>query len=153
MAFRRSAHAVYDCQYHLVWCPKYRKAILQGVIASRMRGLLSQIAAAYDIEIEEMEVAIDHVHVFCAFPPRLSIAQVVTRFKSLSARAVFAEFPQVRKQLWGGEFWSDGYFARTVGDGVTADVIRRYIARHRSRPSSGGSLSHPALFPDPDEES
>ncbi len=96
-----------------------------------MKEVLEEIAQAYGITIEEMEVSQDHVHIFCSFPPRLSITQVVTRFKSWSARAIFREHPQLRKQLWGGEFWEDGYFARTVGDKVTAEVIRKYIQHHR----------------------
>ena len=96
-----------------------------------MKEMLNEIAAAYDIVIEEMEVSSDHVHIFCSFPPRLSISQVVTRFKSLSARAIFKEYPQIKRQLWGGEFWEDGYFARTVGDQVTAEVIKKYIQRHQ----------------------
>ena len=131
MALRRGSHSVYDTQYHLVWAPKYRKKILTGVVGQRMAELLAEIAQAYDITIEEMEVSQDDVHIFCSFPPRLSITQVVTRLKSLSARAIFREHPQVKKQLWGGEFWEDGYFARTEGDKVTAEVIKKYIQQHR----------------------
>ena len=131
MALRRGSHSVYDTQYHLVWSPKYRKKILQGAVGERMRELLLEIAENYRIEIEEMEVSIDHVHLFCSFAPKYSITQVVTLFKSLSARAIFREHPEVKRQLWGGEFWEDGYFARTVGDKVTAEVIKRYIQQHR----------------------
>ncbi len=131
MALKRTWHAVYDTQYHLVWAPKYRKRILQGEVGERVKELLHEIGAAYEISIEEMEVSPDHVDIFCSFPPRLSITQVVTRFKSLSARAIFREHPEVKRQLWGGEFWQDGYFARTVGDKVTAEVIKRYIQHHR----------------------
>ena len=131
MALRRTPHAVYDTQYHLVWSPKYRKKILQGAVAQRLRELLLEIAQAYDISIEELEVSVDHVHVFCSFPPRYSISQVITRLKSLSARALFKEHPQLKKQLWGGELWEDGYFARTVGDKVTAEIIKKYIRHHR----------------------
>jgi putative transposase len=109
MSIRRSPHAVYDCQYHLVWCCKYRRTVIQGAVAARLRALLREIAEAHDIGIEEMEVASDHVHVFCNFPPRLSIVQVITRLKSLSARALFAEFPQIKKDLWGGELWAGSY--------------------------------------------
>ncbi len=98
--------------------------------------MFREIAETYGITIDEMEVSSDHVHIFCSFPPRYSIAQVVTRFKSLSARAVFREFPQVKRQLWGGEFWEDGYFARTVGDQVTAEMIRKYIQRHQEAQDS-----------------
>lgn len=136
MGLRRGSHSIYDTPYHLVWAPKYRKKILTGVVGQRMKELLTEIAQAYNITIEEMEVSQDHVHIFCSFPPRLSITQVVTRFKSLSARAIFREHPQVKKQLWGGEFWEDGYFARTVGDKVTAEVIKKYIQHHREDKTS-----------------
>ncbi len=75
--------------------------ILTGALAERVEQMFREIAEVYDITIDEMEVSPDHVHLFCSFPPRYSIAQVVTRFKSLSARAVFREFPQVKRQLWG----------------------------------------------------
>jgi len=77
----------------------------------------------------------DHVQIFCSFPPRYSIAQVITRFKSLSAREIFKEYPQAKRKLWGGEFWEDGYFARTAGDKVTADIVKRYIQGHRDNQS------------------
>ena len=100
-------------------------------LVSALPQLFREIAEADDIVIEELEVSTDHVHLFCSFPPRYSIAQVVTRFKSLTARTVFREYPEVKRRLWGGELWEDGYFARTVGDKVTAEVIRKYIKRHR----------------------
>ena len=131
MSLRRSSHNVYDTQYHLVWAPKYRKQILTGGVNGRMRELLFEIAESYRTEVEELEVSVDHVHVFCSFPPKLSITQVVTCLKSLSARTIFREYPQLRRQLWGGEFWEDGFFARTVGDRVTAEIIKRYIQNHR----------------------
>jgi putative transposase len=131
MVFRRAAHAAYDTAYHLVWSPKYRKHILEDELAARVEQMFKEIAEAYDITIDEMEISPDHVHIFCSFPPRYSIARVVSMFKSLSARAIFREFPQVKRQLWGGEFWEDGYFARTVGDKVTAEMIRKYIQRHK----------------------
>ena len=140
MVFRRTAHAAYDTAYHLVWSPKYRKNILEGEIAGRVGEMFKEIAEQYDITIEEMEVSPDHVHIFCSFPPRYSIAQVVSRFKSLSARAIFREYPQVKRRLWGGELWEDGYFARTVGDKVTAEVIRKYIQYHRTEKESGSQF-------------
>ncbi len=131
MSLRRSSHNVYDTQYHLVRAPKYRKKILAGAVGERMRELLFEIGEAYRIDIEELEVSLDHVDVFCSFPPKLSITQVVTCLKSLSARRIFQEYPPLRRQLWCGEFWEDGYFARTMGDRVTAEVIKRYIQNHR----------------------
>lgn len=80
--------------------------------------------------------------------------QVITRLKSLSARTLFAEFPQIKKtlwggELWGGELWADSYFARTAGEEVTADIIRRYIARHHDKPERGRADQQPGLFEAP----
>jgi REP-associated tyrosine transposase len=141
MVLRRTPHAVYDTLYHLVWSPKDRRDVLQGEVQQRVRERFADIAAQYDITLEEMEVSPDHVHIFCSFPPRDSIAQVVTRFKSLRARAIFREFPRVKRRLWGGELWEDGYFARTVRDKGTAEVIRRYIQQHRLEKTGDAQLS------------
>jgi putative transposase len=132
MSLRRAAHAVYDCQYHLVWTPKRRRAILQGSVGRRLGEMFVEIGEAYDIEIETLHVASDHVHLLCSFPPRLSISQAVTRLKSLSARGLFREFPALRRRLLGGELWEGGYFVRTVGESLTGATIRRYIERHQA---------------------
>ncbi len=127
MAIRRSGHAVYDTKYHLVWTPKYRKWVKREDIRRRVREIFLEIGAHHGFEIQETRVASDHVHIFLGFPPRYSIAYVVGILKSISAGENFDEFPSVKRELWGGEFWEDGYFVRTVGDKVTADLIKRYI--------------------------
>lgn len=135
---RRTSHAVYDTKYHLVWTPKYRKWILRGDIRERVKEMIKEIAGNHEFEIDTMEVADDHVHIFLSFPPRYSISKVVGMLKSISASVVFREHPEVKRELWGGEFWEDGYFARTVGDEVTAETIRKYIEYHsddEKRPS------------------
>ena len=133
MGVKRASHCVYDTRYHLVWAPKYRKWVLQGVIRQRVKELFQEIAGHHGFEIEEMEVDKDHVHLFLSFPPKYSIGQVVGLMKAVSAKEIREEFPEVRKQLWGGEFWEDGYFARTVGDKVTAEVIKKYIRFHEAK--------------------
>ena len=133
MVLQRTAHAVYDTKYHLVWAPKYRKWILRGDIQERVRGIFEEVSLNHGFAIDTMEVAGGHVDIFLSFPPRYSIAKVVGILKSVSASVIFQEHPEVKKQLWGGEFWEDGYFARTVGDTVTAEVIRKYIAYHREQ--------------------
>ena len=133
MAIRRASHCVYDTRYHLVWAPKYRKWVLQGAIRQRVRELFCEIAGHHGFEIEELEVDKDHVHQFLSLPPKYSISVVVGLLKAVSAKEIREEFPEVRKQLWGGEFWEDGYFVRTVGDKVTADVIKKYIRFHEAK--------------------
>ena len=127
MSIRRTKHAVYELKYHLVWIPKYRKHILSGEVSEYLKEVFQRIAEGYEFRIDTMQVVEDHVHIFVEAPPRYSPAQVVQVMKSVSAREVFRKFPKLRKQLWAREFWSDGYFVRSVGDKVTADIIRKYI--------------------------
>ena len=124
---RRTKHAVYDLKYHLVWIPKYRKDILDKEVSEYLKAAFNKVAEEYDFRIDTMEVMEDHVHIFIEVPPRYSPARVVQVMKSISAREVFSKFPDLRKQLWAGELWNDGYFVRSVGDKVTADIIRKYI--------------------------
>jgi putative transposase len=90
-----------------------------------------QIAEDFGFEIEELEVAKDHVPIFLNFPPRSSIAKVVGILKSISASQVFREYPELKKHLRKQAFWEEGYFVGTVGDRVTAAVVQRYICYHR----------------------
>ena len=106
-----------------------------------MKELFVEIAGRHDIEIDTMEVASDHVHLFVSFPPRLSISEVVGKLKAISAKVLFEEFPELERELYGGEFWEDGYFARTVGDEVTADVVRRYIEYHDEKENRPDQLN------------
>ena len=124
-------HVVHDTRYHPVWMPKYHKWILREEIRDAARELFEEILGARDCEIEEMEIASDHVHIFTSMPPRYSIGQMVRVLKAASAKGIFRRFPEVKRELWGGEFWEDGYFARTVGDRVTSETIKRYIQYHR----------------------
>ena len=124
---KRAKHAVYDLKYHFVWIPKYRKLVLKGPVAESLKTVFYNIADRYELEIDTLEVMSDHVHLFLIAPPKYSPSQVVQILKSISARELFSRHPELRKELWGGELWSNGYFVRSVGDEVTADMIRRYI--------------------------
>ena len=115
------------------WASKYRKWVLQGAIQERVRELFCEIAAHHGFEREELEVDKDHGQLFLSFPPRYSISAVVGLLKAVSVKEIREEFPEVRKPLWGGEFWEDGYFVRTGGDKVPADVIRKYIRFHEAK--------------------
>ena len=140
MELKRTSHAVYDTKYHLVWAPKYRKWTLRDDIRDRVKEVFEAISRNHDFEIETLEIAKDHVHIFLSFPPRYSISKVVGILKSISGSVIFQEHPEVKKELWGGGFWEDGYFARTVGDKVTEEVIRKYIKYHREQEKSPKQL-------------
>jgi len=124
---KRTRHAVYDLKYHIVWIPKYCKIVLHEKMAKRLKEIFQGIAERYEFEIDTMEVMEDHVHLFLSAPPRSAPSEIVRIMKSVSAKMIFQEFPEVKEQLWGGELWSDGYFVRSTGDKVTSEVIRRYI--------------------------
>jgi|GEM_PF-2447036 len=119
---------------------KIPQAILKGDVAEFIEATLRRIAEEYEWEIDELSVQTNHVHVFMQVTPRYAPAQVVQIMKSITAREVFEQFPQLRKQLWAGKFWGAGYFVRSVGDAVTAEVIRNYI-RYQDLDHDTGQLS------------
>ena len=123
-----------------MWAPKNRKWILRKDIRARVKEIFKEISSNHDFEIDTLEVAKDHVHIFLSFPPRYSISKVVGMLKSISASVIFQKHPEVKQELWGGEFWEDGYFVRTVGDKVTKEVIRKYIKYHREHEKSPKQL-------------
>jgi len=136
MGIKRESHAVYDTKYHLVWAPKYRKVILRGRIRETAEELFREILKVRDCEVEEIEIAEDHIHIFTRIPPRYCIAEIVGVLKNVNAKEIFRRHPEVKRELWGGEFWEDGYFVCTVGDKVTAEIIKRYVHYHRHNEKS-----------------
>jgi putative transposase len=130
VALKSTSHAVYETKYHLVWCPKYRRRVLVEGIRTRVKEIFYETAEQFDFEIDRCEVAEDHIHLLLSFPPRYSISKVVGIIKSISGSKIFEEFPRIKKKLWGGHLWEQGYFVRTVGEQMREDVIRRYIEKH-----------------------
>ena len=131
MAIKRTSHALYDTKYHLVWAPKYRRWITRKDIRRRAAALFREIADDCGFEINEMEVSKDHVHILLSFPPKYSISKVVGILKSIATSRLLREFPELKRRGKKQELWEDGYFARTVGDQVTAEVIKQYIRYHQ----------------------
>ena len=120
----------WNIRYHLVWIVKYRKDLLNWTgVSERLCELVKGIGERYGWVIDTMATDGNHVHVFMGAPPRYAPAEVVQVMKSITAREIFREFPQIKEELWGGEFWGDGYYVGTVGNEVTAEVIREYIKK------------------------
>ena len=124
---RRGAHTVYRLAYHFVWIPRYRRKVLTGDVAQRLKELTREICAARDWEVEALTVRSDHVHLFVSCPPRDAPAKVMNVLKSIRARELYAEFPRLRRSHWGGKLWATGYYVGSAGDHVTSDLIKRYI--------------------------
>jgi putative transposase len=124
--YRKTSHSVYDIKYHLVWITKYRKPILSGVIAKRLRELIREICIAMDIEIIKGHISKDHVHLFVSVPPYHSVSTVLKRVKGKTSRRLLSESKMLAKQCWGRHLWARGYFAASSGN-VTDEVIAQYI--------------------------
>lgn len=125
--YRKGSHSVYDLKVHLVWITKYRKPVLFGDVAIRVRDLIREICKSLDVEILKGHVSKDHVHLFVSVPPQLSVSKMVGRIKGKTSRKLLAENRKLAKQFWGRHLWARGYFAASSGN-VTDDVIMQYIA-------------------------
>ena len=127
---QHSCHKVYSIKYHLMFCIKYRKDLFQDEnIIDFLKETLKQIGLRYYFVFETIGVDENHIHLLVQSAPRYSPSRVVQIIKSISAKEIFKKFPEVEKELWGGEFWNDGGYIGTVGEGTNADIIRSYIRK------------------------
>ena len=123
----RNSHNVSILIYHFVCPAKYRRAVIDEAVDQVLREVCLEIAKRYHVEFLEIGTDKDHVHFLVQSVPTYSPTKIVTLIKSLIAREVFTRVPSVKKQLWGGEFWTDGYYVSTVGPHATEEVIRQYV--------------------------
>ncbi|MDP2790762.1 MAG: IS200/IS605 family transposase [Rectinemataceae bacterium] len=124
--WKKLAHVVYQCSYHIVWTPKYRYRILEGDVAKAMEDKLRTICEWKDIEVLELNVMKDHVHMVATIPPKGSISEVMGILKGKTAIALFKGIPGLKKKpYWGNHFWSRGYCVTTIG--MDEEKIRRYV--------------------------
>jgi putative transposase len=126
MKLNSGSDSKYRLMYHLVWISKYRKRILKGMIKARLEELFCECAEINEWTIEELNIQEDHVHMLVGLKPSISVSKAVQYFKGGSSRVIRKEYPELEEFLWGDSFWSDGYFAETVGR-VSEDKIRNYI--------------------------
>ncbi|MFQ6109438.1 MAG: IS200/IS605 family transposase [Candidatus Aminicenantales bacterium] len=131
--YATGAHTKHRLQYHLVWIPKYRRRVLRGKIAIRLRQLLYEACRVNRWWISEMSIQEDHVHIVMQVPPQYSVAEVVQILKGGTSRGLRKEYPELEEFLWGESFWADGYFAETIGQ-VNEEVVKKYIRKHRKNP-------------------
>ncbi len=132
-------HKVYKIRYHIVIVVKYRKKVLYpDDRISFLKYILSEISKRYDIIFETVGTDGDHVHLFVNAAPKYSPSQIIHITKGITAKEIRKEFPEIKENLWGGEFWSDGGYIGTVEDEVTATVIRNYILRQGSEDEKRG---------------
>ena len=133
MEVKFSSHCVYQIRYHMVMCVRYRKQMLrQAKYRQTLVETLREIGKRYWYEIEEVGTDGDHVHVFVGAGGRWAPSRIMQVMKSITAREMFRVHPEIRGVLWGGEFWSDGGYIGTVGEGTTEEVVKCYIQQQGS---------------------
>ncbi len=126
MKEQHTKHVTYNIAFHFVWCPKYRKAILQGEVAIFVESELRRLCAANHWQIGALNVQEDHVHLFVSSPPSVAPSLIANTLKGITARQVFKHYPEIKKQVWGGSFWARSFYVGTVGD-MTEETVKKYI--------------------------
>ena len=117
---------VYQCSYHIVWCPKYRFRILEGAVAKYVEERVRAIAEWKDCSIEELKVMKDHVHLVVTISPKVSLSELMGFLKGKTAIGIFKHYTRLKqKPYWGNHFWSRGYCVTTIG--MDEEKIRRYV--------------------------
>ena len=123
------SHNVTVLIYHLVLPAKYRRVVFDDHVDDVLKEVCLDIEKRYQIKFLEIGTDMDHVHFLVQSVPTYSVTKIVTIIKSLTAREVFKRCPQVKKKLWGGEFWTDGYYASTVGKHGNENTISDYVKK------------------------
>lgn len=143
----RKSHNVSVLLYHIVCPAKYRRIVFSEEVDQVLKAVCLDIAQRYEISFLEIGADRDHVHFLVQSVPSYSPTKIVRILKSITAREVFARVPSVKKILWGGEFWSDGYYVSTVGQHGTENTIRNYVRKQgRQQEYSQLHLQQPRLF-------
>jgi len=128
MSVIKTYHNIYDTHYHIVFPVKYRKALLKDDIPLAISAITKEISERYDIEFEKIGYDADHIHLLVSFPPKWGGSDVVRIFKSITAKQLFLRFPSLKKELWGGEFWSNGFYMATVSERGNWKAVEKYVA-------------------------
>ena len=124
--YRKTSHAVYDIKLHLVWITKYRKPVLHGDVAIRLRELIREICKSMDVEIIKGHVSKDHLHILVSCPPNLAVSKLMQSLKGKTSRKLLSEYRSLSREFWGRHLWARGYFVASSGN-VTDEVIAQYI--------------------------
>ena len=130
--WKKLAHVVYQCAYHIVWCPKYRYRVLRGNVAKFVEQNIRALCEWKRAEVLELSVQEDHVHLVVSVPPKVSISELLGILKGKTAIKLLKSYPGMReKPYWGNHFWSRGYCVSTIG--LDEEKIRRYVKFQEQR--------------------
>ena len=142
----RKSHNVSILIYHIVCPAKYRRVVFTADVDKELKAVCLEIANRYEINFLEIGTDQDHVHFLVQSVPTYSPTKIVRIIKSITAREIFKRAPQVKKQLWGGEFWSDGYYIASVGQHASEETIRNYVQKQGNKEYQQLHLQQPRLL-------
>ena len=137
--YKHLAHTTYLCNYHVVFCPKYRFRVMRGKIGQKVRDWIRKICEWKGIEIIEGHVSTDHVHLVLSIPPKYAVSEIIGTIKGRVAIRMFKEIPEFRKKYWGKRFWAKGYFVSTIG--VDETIIRQYVQKQEMKEREAKQLN------------
>lgn len=126
---RKGAPCAWQIHYHMVFPVKYRKALLDEEVTAIIQDTAAEIAERFPIEMEAIGTDKNHIHLLCSAHPKMAPGRIVQVFKRITAREIFRRKPAVKRVLWGGEFWTDGYYVATVGERANWQTVERYVQR------------------------
>lgn len=129
MKFESNKNVVFSCRYHVVWCPKYRRKVLESPIDTRLKEIIKEVCAETKSKLIEMEVMPDHVHLLVGCDPQFGIKRLVKWIKGRSSRLLRQEFPSLRSRL--PTLWTNSYFVSTVGR-ASLTTIKQYIENQKN---------------------
>ena len=141
--YKSNNNIVYSCKYHVVWCPKYRRKVLIRDVERRLKELIIQICAERQIEIIEMEIMPDHVHLLCEVVPQYGIHKAIREIKGTTSRILRQEFKHLTTKL--PTLWTNSYFVSTVG-GAPLEVIKQYVENQKTSQRKWGENLEDVLF-------
>ena len=121
---RSNNNVVYRCAYHIVWCPKYRRPVLEGAVDARLKQIIRDVCAERECHIIELETMPDHVHLLVECDPQYGIHRLVKQVKGRSSRLLREEFPSLKRRL--PTLWTNSYFVATVG-GAPLEIVKQYV--------------------------
>lgn len=136
--FKKQSHSIWDCTYHIVWTPKYRYRILKGKIKNDVTHYLRSLCSQNKVEIDELNVQVDHIHLILKIPPKYSVSKIVGILKGKTAIRIFNKNKGLKeKTYWGNHFWAQGYCVDTIG--LDEEMIRRYVKyqEHKEKREEG----------------
>ena len=129
MKYKSNHNVVYSCKYHIVWCPKYRRKVLVDSVAVRLKELISSMSQEFQVELIDLEIMPDHVHLLVDVDPQFGVHDFIKRIKGRTSRILRKEFPHLTTKL--PTLWTNSYFVSTVG-GAPLAIVKKYIESQKT---------------------